>query len=490
MADADKIKRLLDDGLTSYGLGQVDEALSMWREVLALEPGNARAIEYIQFVESNWTPSQPRETMPYRPDQGSDEINVQDVPAPGPTSDAGTAPPAASVETQPAPNPEAQEDSKPEAQAEPEPLLSPAADPAAQVVPEAPVTPAFIEPFKSTLQPGSWGELYDFNKNKGSGGKAKVPAPPMPSPAPAAPLEEENLWSVWTPGPDMLPEPLPTMPEPQAAPTMPEPQAAPTMPEPKPKPPAFPPLPSLPNPVQEPAPVPEPALAPEVPAFVAPGALELQEPEVAAPELEQPAPSAQDGWGAVTKAPEPVVVPEPVVPPELATPAEPVVKINPVPPFAKRLDSELPSSGGALDLVGGGGSPAWATETPRPAKSLIQGARDMLYLDDFSGAVELLEKAAEREPDNNEVAQLLESAQGKLERHLRVKLGDTSRLPQVRMSGDEIIWLNLDHRAGFLLSLIDGHTSIDDLLSICGLPMIDAMRIIVQLLDEKVVSSD
>ncbi len=117
----------------------------------------------------------------------------------------------------------------------------------------------------------------------------------------------------------------------------------------------------------------------------------------------------------------------------------------------------------------------------------MQGARDMLDLDDFSGAVELLEKAIDREPDSTEVRQLLKQAQGELERHLRVKLGGGSRTPAVRMSGDEVIWLNLDHRAGFILSLIDGNTSLDDLKSICGLPNLDLLRILVQLLDEKVI---
>ncbi len=111
----------------------------------------------------------------------------------------------------------------------------------------------------------------------------------------------------------------------------------------------------------------------------------------------------------------------------------------------------------------------------------------MLDLDDFSGAVELLEKAIDREPDNIEIGQLLEQAQAELESHLRVKLGGGSRMPAVCMSGDEVIWLNLDHRAGFILSLIDGNTSLDDLKSICGLPNLDLLRVLVQLLDEKVI---
>jgi hypothetical protein len=55
------------------------------------------------------------------------------------------------------------------------------------------------------------------------------------------------------------------------------------------------------------------------------------------------------------------------------------------------------------------------------------------------------------------------------------------------MAQDEVIWLNLDHRAGFVLSLVDGRMSFDEILSVSGLELTDGMRILVQLLQEKVI---
>jgi len=70
------------------------------------------------------------------------------------------------------------------------------------------------------------------------------------------------------------------------------------------------------------------------------------------------------------------------------------------------------------------------------------------------------------------------------------KVGEVSRTPRVRMAEDEIIWLNLDHRAGFLLSLIDGHTTFEDILLICGLPQLEALRLLAQLIQEKVIEAE
>jgi hypothetical protein len=51
------------------------------------------------------------------------------------------------------------------------------------------------------------------------------------------------------------------------------------------------------------------------------------------------------------------------------------------------------------------------------------------------------------------------------------------------------MWLNLDHRAGFLLAQIDGTVSYDDLFALSGLPHLDTARILAALLQEGVIRS-
>ncbi len=51
-----------------------------------------------------------------------------------------------------------------------------------------------------------------------------------------------------------------------------------------------------------------------------------------------------------------------------------------------------------------------------------------------------------------------------------------SGVPVVVVSPDELKGFGLDHVSGFLLSLMDGHTNVETLLDLCGLPRLQALR--------------
>ena len=53
---------------------------------------------------------------------------------------------------------------------------------------------------------------------------------------------------------------------------------------------------------------------------------------------------------------------------------------------------------------------------------------------------------------------------------------------------DEVKTLALDHREGFLLSLIDGASTVDQILDVCGMSSLEATRILCRLAAEGVVS--
>lgn len=54
LSSGPNIDRLLEEGLTKYGSGDLDGALHAWEEVLALEPDHEQAKSYIQYVRSNY----------------------------------------------------------------------------------------------------------------------------------------------------------------------------------------------------------------------------------------------------------------------------------------------------------------------------------------------------------------------------------------------------------------------------------------------------
>ena len=118
----------------------------------------------------------------------------------------------------------------------------------------------------------------------------------------------------------------------------------------------------------------------------------------------------------------------------------------------------------------------------------LNGARELVALNDFSGALELTDKILERQQGDKEARQINELCEHNLTLMYESKIGTMSARPTVAMPPDEIIWLNLDPRAGFVLAQIDGEVSFEDLYAICGLKRLDTARILAELLEEGVVA--
>lgn len=54
MADTSDIDRLIDEGLNRYGAGDLDGAMLAWEEALAIDPDNAQANSYVDYVRLNY----------------------------------------------------------------------------------------------------------------------------------------------------------------------------------------------------------------------------------------------------------------------------------------------------------------------------------------------------------------------------------------------------------------------------------------------------
>jgi hypothetical protein len=61
------------------------------------------------------------------------------------------------------------------------------------------------------------------------------------------------------------------------------------------------------------------------------------------------------------------------------------------------------------------------------------------------------------------------------------------KVPVIRVSPGEIAKAPLDHRAGFVLSLIDSMSSLDLIVDASGMPSADVLRIIEQLLAMSII---
>lgn len=130
------------------------------------------------------------------------------------------------------------------------------------------------------------------------------------------------------------------------------------------------------------------------------------------------------------------------------------------------------------------------TAPVEPSKSLtpIAEMKDRYAMGDFSGALVVAESILESTPDDSEAIRYAQSCRDVLTQMYSARLGSLDQIVSVAVASDQIRWLTLDHRAGFLLSLIDGGSTVDQILDISGMARLDALRIMYQLMDQRVIS--
>jgi hypothetical protein len=114
--------------------------------------------------------------------------------------------------------------------------------------------------------------------------------------------------------------------------------------------------------------------------------------------------------------------------------------------------------------------------------------RERFSLGDYTGALEMSEIILTDQPDHAEAAECGANCRTVLENMYAARLGPLDRVPVVAVPRAQMRWLSMDHRAGFVLSLIDGSSSIDMILDVSGMPKLDALRILQELVQQKIVS--
>jgi hypothetical protein len=139
-----------------------------------------------------------------------------------------------------------------------------------------------------------------------------------------------------------------------------------------------------------------------------------------------------------------------------------------------------------LHTAGGEPEPPAATAAADPvmeeARGLLRGGRLVEGLD-------LLETVARNEPGRLEVQALVELVRAALLHTYRRNVGSGARVPRVRIPPEQVLKYNLPASAGFLLSLIDGRTSVDELLALSGMDPFEVLRGVSNLLDAGIVEA-
>ncbi|HKY38316.1 MAG TPA: hypothetical protein VJN18_20375 [Polyangiaceae bacterium] len=118
----------------------------------------------------------------------------------------------------------------------------------------------------------------------------------------------------------------------------------------------------------------------------------------------------------------------------------------------------------------------------------ITEMKDRYATGDFTGALIVAESLLEANANDTDAQRYAQSCRDVLTQMYTARLGDLTQRVRVAVPGDQIRWLSLDHRAGFLLSLIDSSSTVEELLDISGMNRLDALRILYTLYDQRVIA--
>lgn len=133
--------------------------------------------------------------------------------------------------------------------------------------------------------------------------------------------------------------------------------------------------------------------------------------------------------------------------------------------------------GGALSLIDKRSRPS------SPTIDLSTEMHDRFALGDYTAALRIAELLLGRLPEDDAARRVSASCRERLGQLHGSRLGAPSRVPHVAIELADVRWLGLDHRAGFLLSQVDGEHSLEELIDISGMPRLEALRTFVELLD-------
>ena len=161
----------------------------------------------------------------------------------------------------------------------------------------------------------------------------------------------------------------------------------------------------------------------------------------------------------------------------------PALRRTPIPPKHDRTASPVlltEHEGDALGLV----------DRNRPMQSELDLASEMAEryaLGDFTGALRAAELVLGQRPDDPAAQRYAKSSRERLEQLYSSRLGRLDRVPEVVLPDRNIRWLGLDHRAAFLLSRIDGMHSVEEVLDVSGMPRLEALKTLCELLELKAI---
>jgi hypothetical protein len=123
----------------------------------------------------------------------------------------------------------------------------------------------------------------------------------------------------------------------------------------------------------------------------------------------------------------------------------------------------------------------------RPRAEPSTSLKDLVAVGDYSGALELADARLRTNPEDKEAISVRDHCRETLRQMYAARLGPLDRVPVVNMPPEQLRWMSIDQRAAFLIHHIDGMSTLEMILDVSGMPTLDAMRILTELVQQRVL---
>lgn len=140
-----------------------------------------------------------------------------------------------------------------------------------------------------------------------------------------------------------------------------------------------------------------------------------------------------------------------------------------------------------------------APTAPPPARPATTGAggaspdllhaeiADCFALGDYARSLSAAELLLGLDPEDETAKQYAVNSRARLETRYINRIGSLDYVFNLAVPAAKVKWLGLDPQAAFLLSLVDGQTTVADVLQICEIGRLEALRVFTELLDAKAI---
>jgi tetratricopeptide (TPR) repeat protein len=154
------------------------------------------------------------------------------------------------------------------------------------------------------------------------------------------------------------------------------------------------------------------------------------------------------------------------------------------------LDPKHEAAREYLEVAGAGAEHAAPrASAPNRAAEFLSEGLELIEQGSDAEALELVERATREAPALLEAQAILDLLRAHLHQRARVRTNGGAAVLRVKLGPQQIMRFNLPPNAGFVLSMIDGRTSADEIVALSAMDPFEAHHTLAKLLDAGIVEA-